>query len=200
METLSFDIKIYASPQRVWDILWTKETYQDWTKFFSCSSTMQSDWTVGGQTRFFDGEGNGMISTIESIDQHKEIVFKHLGMIQNGKEDFDSEEVKSWAGSLEKYLLFDLDGTLIDSEYFYYSNWSPILQREFEINISFEDWIKDFAGHTLVRNVQFLRERYKVETDEESMWNKTRAAYAQSDMTSIRLMPHVKEVLESLQK
>lgn len=110
METLSFDIKIYASPQRVWDILWTKETYQDWTKFFSCSSTMQSDWTVGGQTRFFDGEGNGMISTIESIDQPKEIVFKHLGMIQNGKEDFDSEEVKSWTGSLEKYLLFDLDG------------------------------------------------------------------------------------------
>ena len=99
-----------------------------------------------------------------------------------------------------KAVLFDLDGTLIDSEYFYYSNWSPILQREFEINISFEDWIKDFAGHTLVRNVQFLRERYKVETDEESMWNKTRAAYAQSDMTSIRLMPHVKEVLEGLQK
>lgn len=99
-----------------------------------------------------------------------------------------------------KAVLFDLDGTLIDSEYFYYSNWAPILQEEFNLVISFEDWLKDFAGHTLVRNILFLRERHHIDTSEEFMWTKTRANYAKADMTSIVLMPHVIDVLQILKK
>lgn len=95
-----------------------------------------------------------------------------------------------------KAVLLDLDGTLIDSEYFYYSNWAPILKEEFDLSISFKDWIKNFAGHTLVRNVHFLREMYNIETSEEFMWKSTRANYAKSDMTSIQLMPHAKETLD----
>lgn len=110
METLSFNIKIYASRQKVWDVLWTPESYQTWTKFFACNSTMQSDWKEGGITYFYSGDGDGMVSTIESLNEPQEVIFKHLGMIKDGKEDLESEEVKAWAGALEKYLLFDLDG------------------------------------------------------------------------------------------
>lgn len=95
-------------------------------------------------------------------------------------------------------VLFDLDGTLIDSEYFYYSNWSPILAKEFGLRITFEDWIQYFAGHTLVRNVSMLMDSYGIETTEEFMWKETRANYAKSDMTTIRLMPYAKEILEKL--
>lgn len=49
MKTLSYNIKIYATPERVWDILWGTETYNVWTKFFSCDSQMKSDWKVGGK-------------------------------------------------------------------------------------------------------------------------------------------------------
>lgn len=31
-------------------------------------------------------------------------------MIQNGQEDLESEEIKTWAGALEKYMLFDFNG------------------------------------------------------------------------------------------
>lgn len=51
-----------------------------------------------------------MVSTIESLDELKEVVFRHLGMIQDGKEDLESEVVKAWAGALEKYMIFDFDG------------------------------------------------------------------------------------------
>jgi uncharacterized protein YndB with AHSA1/START domain len=109
MQTLSYDIEIKASKQKVWEILWQKESYQAWTQFFSCSSTMQSDWKVGGKTYFYDAKGDGMISTIERLDEPNVIIFKHIGMIQNGHEDTESDEVKTWAGALEKYMLFDLD-------------------------------------------------------------------------------------------
>ena len=99
METLTFDIEINAPQQKVWNVLWTKESYESWTKPFASGSTMTSDWTVGGRTNFHDGTGNGMISTIERLHEPNEVIFKHLGMIQDGKEDLDSEEVKAWAGS-----------------------------------------------------------------------------------------------------
>ncbi|WP_208292377.1 HAD family hydrolase [Sphingobacterium paludis] len=97
-------------------------------------------------------------------------------------------------------VLFDLDGTLIDSEHFYYSNWKPILQKNFGLKIDFEDWLTFFAGHTLVRNVHFLREKWGIETTDEFMWKETRAAYARADMRTIGLMPHAKEILEDLQQ
>jgi len=86
-------------------------------------------------------------------------------------------------------VLFDLDGTLIDSEYFYFSSWAPILSASFGVEIAFDDWIREFAGHTLLRNVQHLKDRFDVDTTEEYMWQATRASYANADMRTINLMP-----------
>lgn len=95
-------------------------------------------------------------------------------------------------------VLFDLDGTLIDSEFFYFSNWQPILAKSFGLQINFEDWIRYFAGHTLVHNVQFLKEHWGIDTSEEFMWKETRASYEGSDMKNIPLMPYAKEILQEL--
>ena len=96
-------------------------------------------------------------------------------------------------------VLFDLDGTLIDSEYFYFSNWAPILEEHFNLKISYEEWIEFFAGHTLVRNVEFLKEKWSIETTKEFMWEQTRANYAKADMRTINLMPYTREILSYLQ-
>lgn len=108
MQTLSYDIEIKTSKQKVWEILWQKESCQAWAQFFSCNSTIRSNQKVGGKTYFYDDKG-GMISTIERLDEPNVIIFKHIGMIQDGEEDTESDEVKSWAGALEKYMLFDSD-------------------------------------------------------------------------------------------
>ena len=49
----------------------------------------------------------GMISTIERLDEPDVIIFKHIGMIQDGEEDTESDDVKSWAGALKStcYLI-----------------------------------------------------------------------------------------------
>ncbi|MBB4805766.1 uncharacterized protein YndB with AHSA1/START domain [Chryseobacterium defluvii] len=112
METLSFETVINAPLQKVWDILWGAETYTEWTKFFSpgSESKMKSDWKVGGKTYFLNANDEGMVSTIDSLDEPNQIVFKHLGMVSNGVEDTQSKEVMEWSGSFEKYFLTDLDG------------------------------------------------------------------------------------------
>ena len=35
---------------------------------------------------------------------------EHLGEVKDGIEDYESEEVKKWAGALENYTLTDLNG------------------------------------------------------------------------------------------
>ena len=66
---------------------------------------MESDFKVGGRTLFLGSEGNGMVSTIDQMIENKIMSFKHLGMIKDGIEDFESEEVKKWSGLLETYIL-----------------------------------------------------------------------------------------------
>ncbi|MCD2423279.1 SRPBCC domain-containing protein [Niabella pedocola] len=110
METYSYKQQIDAPAQKVWDILWNTGTYQQWTAAFTPGSTMESDWKVAGRTRFLDGKGNGMVSTIRSIQAPEELVFEHLGSIENGVEDTTSDAIKEWAGSLERYYLKEEGG------------------------------------------------------------------------------------------
>ncbi|MFP3834097.1 SRPBCC family protein [Chryseobacterium sp. SIMBA_028] len=111
METLSYETIIDAPLQKVWDILWSPETYSVWTQYFGAgSSVMKSDWKVDGKTYFLNDKGDGMVSTIDSLDEPNQIVFKHLGMIENGIEDTQSKEVMEWNGCFEKYFLTDYEG------------------------------------------------------------------------------------------
>jgi HAD superfamily hydrolase (TIGR01509 family) len=61
-----------------------------------------------------------------------------------------------------KAVLFDLDGTLIDSEYFHYQCWMEILAT-FSISIPYSEWVKTYAGHTLPRNCQRIKETFQLE-------------------------------------
>lgn len=105
MEKLKFNISINAPREKVWKILWDDKTYRKWTAPFSEGSYMESDWKIGGKTLFLGSEGNGMVSTIDQLKENEFLSFKHLGMIKDGKEDLESEEIKKWSGLLETYAL-----------------------------------------------------------------------------------------------
>ena len=105
MQKVTFKAIIDTTPEKLWNILWDDASYRKWTSAFFEGSNMESDWKVGGRTLFLDKSGNGMVSTIDAIEPNKYLSFKHLGMINNGVEDLDSEEVKKWSGSNENYIL-----------------------------------------------------------------------------------------------
>ena len=110
MENKQFKIEIAAPREKVWKILWGDKTYPAWTSVFAEGSRAETDWEEGSKVLFLDGKGEGMVSTIAQKIPNEFMSFKHLGMVKNGVEDLNSEQVKDWAGALENYRLKTLDG------------------------------------------------------------------------------------------
>jgi uncharacterized protein YndB with AHSA1/START domain len=133
MITLKYDIKIHATAQKVWNILWDTHTYSKWTQSFCETSQMQSDWKVGGETLFQDASGDGMVATIVELEQFKKVVFKHLGILKNGVPDTTSAEVREWNGTLEQYHLDEQGGiTTLHAEIDTAEQYQDMMDRGFQ--------------------------------------------------------------------
>ncbi len=94
-----------------------------------------------------------------------------------------------------KAVLFDLDGTLIDSEYFHYTCWMDILGT-FDVSVPYDEWAKTYAGHPLPDNCRVIKETFKLDIDLQELmdWRErlSREGFATKD---IRLMPYAEEAL-----
>ncbi len=130
MEKLNFSIEIRAPKQKVWKVLFDDATYRNWTSVFAPDSYAETDWKEGSKALFIDGKGNGMISRIAKNEPNRFLSIEHLGMIKDGVEDLESEDVKKWAGAKENYTLAESGGTTslkvdIDS----YSEWKDYFSK-----------------------------------------------------------------------
>jgi hypothetical protein len=71
---------------------------------------VQTDWKKGSKALFLDSSNRGMVSKIAENVPNEFMSIEHLGMYDNGVEDYESEQVKNWAGAKENYTLTDLGG------------------------------------------------------------------------------------------
>lgn len=110
MKKHEFKTVIDAPREKVWDILWGKETYPAWTSAFAEGSNAETDWKKGSKVYFTDGSGQGMVAFIDEKIPNEYMSFRHVGQLVDGKEDMESEKVKEWAGSMENYTLKQVDG------------------------------------------------------------------------------------------
>ncbi|MDN3606872.1 SRPBCC family protein [Kaistella yonginensis] len=138
METLNYEIQINAPIQKVWDLLWSPESYSLWTQFFASGSMMKSDWKIGGKTYFTNEEGEGMVSTIKSLNEPFEVIFSHLGLVKNGVEDTETKEVKEWSGAEEKYFLRAIDENITELRAIVHSDGAHKVEMTKGFNRGFE--------------------------------------------------------------
>lgn len=118
MEKIYHSIHINAPREKVWDTMFDKETYREWTKPFNPSSSfegsMEGSWEEGSEIRFIgkteEGKEEGMYSRIQENRKHEYLSIEHLGMIVDGKVDTESEEVKKWTPAFENYTFEDENG------------------------------------------------------------------------------------------
>lgn len=105
MENEKFSILIRASRSKVWEVLWSKETYGKWTRPFGEGSMMVTDWTSGSLVRCIDSDSNGMLTRIVELRPMEFVCFEPVAIIHGGVEEYDSKEVQGWKGADESYTL-----------------------------------------------------------------------------------------------
>lgn len=110
MAKTEFSTKIKAPAKKVWDVLWTDDTYRKWTSVFHEGSYVVTDWKEGSKALFLAPNGDGMYSTIAKNIPNEYMSIKHIGVVKDGKEQPLDEESKKWSGSLENYTLKETNG------------------------------------------------------------------------------------------
>lgn len=106
MKREQYRATINAPKEKVWETLWSEETYPKWTAVFSEGSRAETDWKQGSKVRFLNGEGEGMVSRIVHNVPNELMSIEHLGIVQrNGNEILEGEKVRPWAGAMENYQL-----------------------------------------------------------------------------------------------
>ena len=99
-----------------------------------------------------------------------------------------------------KAVLFDLDGTLIDSEWFYYKAWKGALEQ-YGVILDPELWLNELAGKTDDQALTLIQDRFSVQIDSENLLAAIREIIVvQNNKETVPLMPGVLELLRYLQE
>ncbi len=111
MKQLEFNIEIAAPKQKVWDTLWSDDTYRQWAAAFAEGShAVAPNWNEGTRVHFLGATGDGMYSDIIKSQEPDAIIFRHLGELKDGKEAPFADPLQDWNGAHEEYYLSEAAG------------------------------------------------------------------------------------------
>ncbi len=139
-EKVTFTVKIGAHAAKVWNTLWDKESYREWTKVFTEGSYYEGEISEGARIHFLTPNGSGMYSEIEKLAVNELLVFRHLGEIKEFKELPPNEKTLEWAGGREIYRLSSEDeNTILELELDTSEEFKKIFDETFPKAL---DWVK----------------------------------------------------------
>ena len=89
MERKVYKIVIDAPQHQVWEVLFGRDTYPQWTAAFMEGSRVESVdpaesqiWKKGNKVRFLGPGDEGMVSTIADNRPNEYLSIKHLGVVK----------------------------------------------------------------------------------------------------------------------
>lgn len=108
MQKIHFSIVINAPVEKVWNTMLDAEIYKVWTTAFNPGSYYVGDWSEGSKILFLGpnpetGKEGGMVSRIKENRMYEYVSIEHVGVIQDGIEDTESEIAKKWTPANENY-------------------------------------------------------------------------------------------------
>lgn len=124
-EKLQFKILVDASPEVVYQTLINNEHFKTWTSVFQPTSHCKGSWEQGSTMYFLslDDKGNtmGLISKVKENRPNEFLSLEHYGMIYEGQEILDGEDIEAIKGSVESYTFTPQNGKteiLVETEIF----------------------------------------------------------------------------------
>ncbi|MCC6288295.1 MAG: SRPBCC domain-containing protein [Chitinophagaceae bacterium] len=110
IEKLVFAIDIKAPREKVWQILWEKNSYTQWTSVFTEGSYYEGALQQGGRIHFLWPGGSGLYSDIVFLKENSLMLFSHIGIIKDKQEQAINADTEVWTGNIESYRLTDIEG------------------------------------------------------------------------------------------
>ncbi|GAB2684164.1 HAD family phosphatase [Mucilaginibacter koreensis] len=99
-----------------------------------------------------------------------------------------------------KAVIFDLDGTLINSEYFYFESWN-ILLHEYGVQLTFEDWMQNYVGKTLPVNARHIIGTYQLPVPlDDLITRREQLSVSRFQQEDVPLMPYAVELLQFIKE
>ena len=103
-------IEINASAEKVWNSLFTTESYKVWAAPFSSGSTVRTDWNEGSEVVFVDDTNSGLAGRITKSTKPTFLCIKYDAEVKEGKIDAESEMSQQVKGTEETYTLTESHG------------------------------------------------------------------------------------------
>lgn len=109
-KTIRKSIEIYAAKEEVWNVLQSDESTRIWYAIFSEGTHAETDWKIGSKAVFKDNSKCGIVGKIIENKPGEMLSIEYEGILQDGKEDYESDMAKSIKGVRETYLLSEKGG------------------------------------------------------------------------------------------
>ncbi len=106
---ISKSVHIDAPADIVWKVLLDDEFLRIWYTEFSPGAHAETDWQQGSKVIFTDDTGAGLIGRVARNEPERLIDIEFTGILNNGQEDFESEEAVAMKGAHEIYRLSATD-------------------------------------------------------------------------------------------
>ncbi len=110
IKKIVFTQEIKASANSIWNKMWDKKSYNEWTTPFCEGTYFTGNIEQGSRIHFLTPTGSGMFSDVFYMIENKMIFFKHIGNIEKFQEMPLDEETSKWSGSFESYKLEEENG------------------------------------------------------------------------------------------
>ncbi|RZK48538.1 MAG: hypothetical protein EOO99_09425 [Pedobacter sp.] len=110
LKKLHYQISIQAPTQTVWETLWNKTSYEQWTAAFGKGSTYKGHIAKGERIHFLNPENSGIYSDLIYCKPPYHAIFQHIGEIDNGIEQALNAATEKWTGVYESYELKEVSG------------------------------------------------------------------------------------------
>ncbi|GIZ09382.1 HAD family phosphatase [Flavobacterium sp. UMI-01] len=95
-----------------------------------------------------------------------------------------------------KAIIFDLDGTLVDSDHYHFNCWNEILS-EFNINLEYDYYLNHFAGRPTSLNADTLIKKYALSiTSKDLSAQKDTITKSKIKTEKIKFMPNALSTLK----
>lgn len=117
IEKLVFNIEVNTTPEKLWQKLWDKKSYSEWTEPFCPGTYFDGELKQGNRIHFLSPSGEGMYSDVAYLQENTFMLFSHIGVMQDKKELPVDAETEKWTGCFESYKLIPSgDKTLLKVE------------------------------------------------------------------------------------